>query len=275
MPEPLAAAGRHRVGGGDERVGAVVDVEHRALGALEQDAAPGAPQLGEAQPDRLGEGEELGRQRGQLAQELGAVDLLDAEAAAQRVVVQQQLVQLGLERRRVGEVADPHRPARHLVLVGRADAAAGGADLAGALVAALAGLLARAVELAVERQDQRRVLGDPQRLDRDRDPLAAQGLDLAQERPGVDHDAVADDRELAAHDAGRQQRELVGPAVDDERVAGVVAALEADHDVGALRQPVHDLALALVAPLGADDRDVRHASSSPGGGRFTRRGVPA
>ena len=113
--------GRHRVRGGDERVGAVVDVEHRALGALEQDAAPGAPQLGEAQPDRLGEREELGRQRGQLAQQLGAVDLLDAEAAAQRVVVQQQLVQLGLERRRVGEVAEsappgappcPRRPGR-------------------------------------------------------------------------------------------------------------------------------------------------------------------
>ena len=146
-----------------------------------------------------------------------------------------------------------------LVLVGRADAAAGGADLAGALVAALAGALAGAVELAVQRQDQGRVLGDAQASRADGDALAAQPLDLLEQRPGVDHDAVADQRELArAHHARGQQRELVGAAVDDQRVAGIVAALEADHDVGPLGEPVDDLALALVAPLGADDRDVAH-----------------
>ena len=162
MPEPEAAAAGHGVGGGDERVGAVVDVEHGALGALEQDAAAGALQLGQAQPDRLGEGQQLGRQGGELGQQRLAVDLLDAEAAAQRVVVEQQLVDLGRQGVGVGEVADADRAARHLVLVGRADAAAGGADLAGALVAALAGVLARPVELAVQRQDQGRVLGDAQ-----------------------------------------------------------------------------------------------------------------
>ena len=38
-----ADAGRagDRVGGGDERIGAVVDVEQRALGALEEDVAAG------------------------------------------------------------------------------------------------------------------------------------------------------------------------------------------------------------------------------------------
>ncbi len=162
VPEPEAAAAATRVGGGDERVGAVVDVEHGALGALEQDAAAGALQLGQPQPDRLGEGQQLGRQGGELGQQRAAVDLLDAEAAAQRVVVDQQLVDLGRQGVGVGEVADADRAARRLVLVGRADAAAGGADLAGALVAALAGALARAVELAVQRQDQGRVLGDAQ-----------------------------------------------------------------------------------------------------------------
>jgi hypothetical protein len=54
-----------------------------------------------------------------------------------------------------------------------------------------------------------------------------------------------------------KQAQLVGLAVDDERMAGIVAALEAHDDVGALRQPVDDLALALVAPLGADHGDVR------------------
>ncbi len=46
------------------------------------------------------------------------------------------------------------------------------------------------------------------------------------------------------------ENELLLPDLD--RVAGVVAALGADDDVGLLRQNVDDLALPLIAPLGAD-----------------------
>src|SRR5690606_33132368 len=42
-------------------------------------------------------------------------------------------------------------------------------------------------------------------------------------------------------------------AVDHQRVAGVVAALEAHDRADVLRQQVDDLALALVAPLGAQN----------------------
>src|SRR6478752_2632174 len=45
-------------------------------------------------------------------------------------------------------------------------------------------------------------------------------------------------------------------AVDDQRVAGVVAALEAHHALRHLGQPVDQLALAFVTPLGADHNDV-------------------
>ena len=94
-------------------------------------------------------------------------------------------------------------------------------------------------------------------------PWPAQLADLGDQRPGVEHDAVADDAELARpHDARGQQRQLVDRAVDDQRVPGVVPALEARDHVGALGQPVDDLALALVAPLGADDHHVAH--SAPG-----------
>ena len=62
---------------------------------------------------------------------------------------------------------------------------------------------------------------------------------------------------------GRQQAQLVADAVDDERVAGIVAALEAHDDVGALRQPVDDLALAFVAPLRSDDDHIRHLPRLP------------
>ena len=116
------------------------------------------------------------------------------------------------------------------------------------------------VELAVEGQDQRRVVGDPQGGGRDIDALRLDALDLVDEMPGIDDDAVADHRELAAADhAGGQQRQLVRHSVDDQRVPGIVAALKTDHDVGLLGEPVDDLALALVAPLGAYNDDVGHA----------------
>ena len=49
-------------------------------------------------------------------------------------------------------------------------------------------------------------------------------------------------------------------AVAHDRVPGVVAALEAHDGVGPLGEQVGDLALALVAPLGADDHDSGHVA---------------
>ena len=87
-------------------------------------------------------------------------------------------------------------------------------------------------------------------------PCSRSCSDLGAERPGIEHDAIADHRQRAAHDAGRKQRQFVGLVADDERMAGIVAALEAGDDVGAAGEPVDDLALALVAPLAADDGNV-------------------
>src|SRR5262249_15022324 len=80
----------------------------------------------------------------------------------------------------------------------------------------------------------------------------------------IEHHAIADHRQLVlAQYTGSQQRELVGFAVDDEGMAGIVPALEAHDDVGLFRQPVDDLALSFVAPLGADDDNVGHSRTSP------------
>src|SRR4051812_19900877 len=46
-------------------------------------------------------------------------------------------------------------------------------------------------------------------------------------------------------------------------MAGVMTALEANHDIGLLRQPVDDLALAFVAPLRANHHHVRHSGPFP------------
>ena len=84
---------------------------------------------------------------------------------------------------------------------------------------------------------------------------ALQALDLVEQHPRVDHDAVADRARLPGiEDARRDQVELELLAVAHDRVAGVVAALEADHEVGPLGEQVGDLPLAFVAPLGAHDR---------------------
>ncbi len=173
-------------------------------------------------------------------------------------MVRAQAVELRFEIVEMGQVAHPDRPAADLVLVSRADAAPGGADLALARRR-----LAPHVEVAVDRQDQRAIVGDAEVVRGDRDALPLEPLDLVLERPGIEHHAVADQAQRAGNDAAGQQRELVGGVADDQRMPGVVPALEAHDHVGPARQPVDDLALAFIAPLGADHGDVGHGYSSP------------
>ncbi|MND35829.1 hypothetical protein D3C80_264760 [compost metagenome] len=82
----------------------------------------------------------------------------------------------------------------------------------------------------------------------------------------IDDDAVADDGHLArTNDAGRQERQLVAYAIDDERMAGIMTALVTHNDVGALREPVDNLALALITPLRTHYDTVRHICFLPFG----------
>ena len=232
----------------------MVDVEQRTLRAFEQDALALAALAVEQRPHRVHIGKHLRRKVGKVVIHRARIDLGHAEAAAQGVVMHQQALDLGAERRQVGKVHEADGAAADLVLVGRADAALGGADAALGIVG-----LADRLELAMQRQDQGGVLGDAQTLGSHRDALLGDGGDLVEQGPGVDNDAVADDRQLAlAHRAGRQQRQLVDGVADDQRVAGIMPALEADDDVGLLGEPVDDLAFTLVSPLGADHHDVGH-----------------
>ena len=122
---PHAGAGRrlrrHRVGRGDERIGAVVDVEQRALRALEQDALARAALAVEQRPHVVDVGQDLRRDLGELAHQRVLADLGHAEPAPQRVVVHEQAVDLGAQRAEVLEVLDadgaparpcPRRPGR-------------------------------------------------------------------------------------------------------------------------------------------------------------------
>ena len=122
------------------------------------------------------------------------------------------------------------------------------------------------VEFTMQRKDQRGVFGNAQIFGSDDDTLHFELRDLIQQRVRVEHHAVADHRKFSRpHDAGRQERQFVGGAVDDQRMAGIMAALKADDDVGLFGEPVDDLAFAFVAPLGADHDNICHEEMSPEG----------
>ena len=141
----------------------------------------------------------------------------------------EQAVDLGVERCQFRQIHHADGSAANLVLVGGADAAHRGADFR----SGGGGILAQSVKLAVDRENQRRVFSHPQIVAIDRHALGAQGCDLFHQMVRIDDDAVADHGQLARpHDARGQQRELVGHAVDDKRMAGVVPALKAHDDVG-------------------------------------------
>ena len=106
------------------------------------------------------------------------------------------------------------------------------------------------------RQDQRGGFGDEQAI-LDVDACGFEFVDLLEQRFGRQHDAIADvARDARAHDARRNQAQDGFLAADDQRVTGVVTALEANDALRVVRQPVDDLALAFITPLGADDDDV-------------------
>ncbi len=96
-------------------------------------------------------------------------------------------------------------------------------------------------------------------------------VDLVEQHLEVDDDTVADDRDAAgAEDAAGQQVEGVLLVTDDDRVAGVVAAVELHDVVDAATEQIGGLAFAFVAPLGSDDHNSRHGiaplshATSPG-----------
>ena len=136
----------------------MIDVQHHRLRTFEQNAPAGPPRLVQPLPHRLRERQHQRRQGDQPREHIRLGKCFSTKALQQRIVVQQQLVQLIRQRLRLGQIGNPDGPARGLVLVRGADAATGGADLA-----IPPRRLPRAVERRVHRQDQRGVLGDPQR----------------------------------------------------------------------------------------------------------------
>ena len=167
----------------------MIDIQHGPLGALEEDALAGPAGLIQPLPHAAGVGQDLRRDIAQLLENIFLFDLLGAEAAEKGIVVKEKLIEPCFEARGVRQITDANRTAPYLVFVGRADAPPGGADLVLAL-----GFLQRRVEVPVKRQDERCILGHHQGLGCNFHTLCLDGFDLLDQRPGVHHHAIADDR---------------------------------------------------------------------------------
>ena len=260
---PDAAAGACAASGGvargDERVGAVVDVEQRALAALEEHDLVLVESL--VQHERS-VGDVGLKDVGECKKRIN--DLVDLERAAvvdldeHLVLARERTLDLLAQDRRVEEVLHADAEAGDLVAVGRADAAAGRADLRVPEES-----LGHLVEGDVVRGDEMRIGADDEL--RGIDASLVEGSHLMEQDGRIDHHAVADNRDdLGSEDAGRQEMEGELLVADDDGVAGVVAALVANDIVDAATEEIGCLALAFIAPLRPDENDCGHGQRLQG-----------
>ena len=176
----------------------------------------------------------------------------------ERLIVAIERADLGGEAVLAAPVAHADALADDLVGIGAADAAAGGADLALAAHALL-----RHIEQLVIGDDGVGGLGDPE-AGTDLDAGGFQHLDLLAQDERIDDDAVADDALRAGvENAGGDEVQDGLDVADDDRVAGVVAALVTADHVGLGGNEVGDLPLAFVSPLAAKYHKQWHNRHSP------------
>ena len=235
---------------GDERIGAHVEVEQRTLRALEQHFL--------ARLDRFpGHDRGVAHHRAQavgvyavLRDDRVRVDRLAAVNAGDHAVFAfAGLADDGFKALSVHKIVHADAAALGFIHVGRADALFGRADRG-----AFPGLLrlAQRVQLEVPGQDAVAARIDEQLVGRY--ALFVQAVDLAQNRLGIDDHARPDDVDaVRVQDAGRDELQFILLAVYHNRMAGVVAALAAHDQIRLACENINELALALVAPLGAEN----------------------
>ena len=242
----------------------MVDVEEAPLRAFEEDVRTLLPELMKPLADVVDEGEDhVRRAEGLVTDRIGGNGLGTVVALEDEIVKVEDLLDLGAEPLGVEDVAHPDRAPRDLVLVGGADAAAGGSDRPAGPMG-----FARLVEPDVVREDERARFAQDEPFGH-RDPARLHPLDLAHQSGWRQHNPVPDETDdPRVQDAGGDDVEHRLLATHDEGVPGVVSPLEADHRLRPLRQQVDDLSLALVPPLGPDDDDrPTHARPLPRPGR--------
>ena len=227
----------------------MIDVEHRALRAFKH--------------HRLAVRDGLIQQQGSVGNERrhtiadGAI-LGEDLVRIQRLAVEQRVrdgvllaagvLDMLLQQRLVEQVLHAQAAARHLVFVGGTNAARRGANLH-----ASRRVLRSQLDQPVIGKNHVRAVADEQ-VAVNVHTGRAQRVDFLHEGERIEHDAVADDAAaaLTQHAAGNQLQDKF-LAMNGDSMSGVVAAGIARHHLEALGEHVDDLALALVAPLRADN----------------------
>ena len=230
----------------------MIQVEQRPLGAFEEDVFA-APERVLDQRRRVVEvvAQAPSPARGKLDEGIGAVRL-GAVPGEEEVLVREDAVQPGPQGIRIEQVLHPQACPGRAVLVGGTDPATRRANLAVA-----EGRLAGRVQCAVIRQDHVRGAAHPHVSGVD-SPFVKH-FELADQGVRVHDDPAADNgRDVGVEHPRGDQVELERLLADDDRVAGVIAAVGADHDRDRLGEEVGRLALALVAPLKSHDDGGRH-----------------
>jgi hypothetical protein len=241
----------------------VVDIQHRALCALQQHLLAGVDAVGE-KGTRVDEhilpDQALAVLAVLLVQRLQVELLADLDAEdrlGECPLLGDDIGEALAEHLGVGQVRGADAATAGLVLVGRADSPARRADL---LVVVALDILLDTVKCAVVREDDVRAPRDAHvRVE----AALAQRIQFVEQRPGVHDTAVAEDADLAADCAAWHQREFVLLAAVDDGVARVVPALVPGDDVRWLAEHIDDAAFPLVSQLCADDCDGHRATLPP------------
>ena len=259
-----AGAAGGRVGRGDERVGAVIHIEHGGLSAFKQYGLAFVKRLVENQ---AGVGHVRLEAFAELQQLLGGLVHVDRTTVVeldQHLVL---LVQTGLHLvvQMVGVEQVMHADADtvDLVRVGWADATAGGADLVLAKEA-----FSHLVEGAMVGRDD--VCGLAHLEVGAIDAAGFQAVNLLEEHFRVHDHAVADHRgQVRVDNTGGQQVQGVRLIADHHAMARVVAAVEARDVIDLGADQIGSLAFTLVAPLSTNKNNSRH--NTPPQHRLFRR----
>ena len=179
----------------------MVHVEQDALRAFEQYPCPCFAHFVQPPPHGLGIFQNKGSYFFQIGNQAGAIYGRFTKSSTQRIMVCAKPVKLGIQGIKMRKVAHTNRATPHLVFIGRANTAACGSDLARTCCS-----LTQPVKVTVDRQDQRAVVRQCEILGRYRNALPAQLCHFITQRPWVEDDPVADNRQRAGDNARRQQR---------------------------------------------------------------------
>ncbi len=266
IPSPVQAPPLVGIGGGDEGIRAVVDVEQRSLCPFGEDIfllLQGGIQIQRSVGDvfvdffveflvLVNHGIDIEFRRiVHFAEQLVLFFNVAFQFLAQDVAVEQ--------------VDDTDAGAHVLVDIRGPDAPAGCADF-------FVSLLADRVEQFVIRHDQMRVVADQQSAFHF-DAKLMQLVDFCHESHRVEDHAIADNtRDMVVEDAGRDEMQYIlftrdavrGFRGDDDRVASVGAPLISGDDVDVFAEVIDNLSFSFVTPLCTDNDLNGHTSSFAG-----------